>query len=173
MVVSGYYLSTLEDFKKSKPAAELRDGADVAALLVDNLDACGVAYFNTIKSGETFSVTKKACASAYYTFGHEVGHNVGCDHDPNRADNSKYDYGHGHLIEAGKGNKGVRSIMAYYDSSHETRVNWWSNPNINYPSTGTPTGTTTESNNAKVWQDNRAALAAVGKEDSGDYLKLN
>ncbi len=151
----------------------LRDGADVASLIVDNFSACGVGYLDTIGNGYTFSVTKKSCAVGYYSFGHEVGHNVGAHHNPEVANNKFYQYGHGHLISAGNGNKGVRTIMAYYASGHSYRVNYWSNPNINYPSTKTSTGVSELSDNARVWQQNRARLAAIGAEDSGNLFNFN
>ena len=51
----------LSSFKTMKGKAEaLRGSADAAALLVKSLDACGRGYINTIRSGTTVSVTKRA-----------------------------------------------------------------------------------------------------------------
>ena len=162
--------STLNDgidlgtFASSKPADELRDGADVAALLVLNAPYCGVGYLDTIASKYTFSITAKDCAVGYYSFGHEVGHNVGAHHDPDTSTNTIYSYGHGHLIAAGNGASGVRTIMAYFATGHSQRVNYWSNPEVIYSATGTPTGAADLSDNARLWQEKRASLAAVGSE---------
>ena len=158
----------LAKFSNSKDTKDmLRDGADVAALIVDSFSACGVGYLNTIRSGYTFSVTKKSCAVGYYSFGHEVGHNVGAHHNPEVAKNYYYAFGHGHLISAGDGNEGVRTIMSYSTSGHFYRVNYWSNPNVKYPITQTSTGVSGLSDNARVWQQNRARLAAIGSEETG------
>ena len=154
----------ISDFVASKPVDELRDGADVAALLVLDAWYCGVGYLDTIASKYTFSISAKDCAVGYYTFGHEVGHNVGAHHDPDTSTNTIYSYGHGHLIAAGNGASGVRTIMAYSATGHSYRVNHWSNPEINYSDTNTPTGVAGLSDNARLWQEKRASLAAVGSE---------
>ena len=64
-------------------------------------------------------------------------------------------WSHGHLIKAGSGAAGVRSILAYRTVGHETRVNYYSNPYVKYPATGTPTGVRGISDNAAVITANR------------------
>ena len=147
--------------------AATRDGADVAALLVLELDYCGYAWMHTLTSGKTFSVTAKDCATGYYSFGHEIGHNIGANHNKEVASNSKFSYGLGHLIAAGSASTGYRTIMAYSAAGHSTRVNYWSNPSVNYPLTGTPTGVAGEANNAAVLTSQRFQLAAIGDEMTG------
>ena len=155
-------LTNFRDMKSS--TTELRGGADAAAILVNSFSSCGIAYLNTISSGSLVSATKKSCAVGYYSFGHEVGHNIGLTHDPDTSTNSKYAYGHGHLIAAGTASTGYRTILAYSASGHRTRVNYYSNPDVNYPVTGTPTGVAGLSNNAALLMQKRMALAAVGDE---------
>jgi len=41
---------------------ELRESADAAVLLVNSMNACGIAFFNTISTGLTLSVSMKSCA---------------------------------------------------------------------------------------------------------------
>jgi len=155
----------LSSFKTMKGTTEaLRGSADAAALLVKSLDACGRGYINTIRSGTTVSVTKKSCALGYYSFGHELGHNIGLTHNIEVAQNRNYAYGHGHLIAKGRHSTGYRTILAYSANGHRTRVNYYSNPDVIYPSTGTPTGVTGVSNNARILTENRFALAEVGNE---------
>ena len=157
--------SMLSSFANMKPtAAELRSGADAAAILVNDFSACGIAYLNTISSGFTISATAKACAVGYYSFGHEVGHNIGLTHDPDTSSNSVYPYGHGHLIAQGSATTGYRTILAYSASGHSSRVNYYSNPNVMYPITGTPTGVAGLSDNAGLLINNRMLMAAVGDE---------
>ena len=61
----------------------------------------------------TFSVTKKSCAVGYYSFGHEVGHNIGLMHNPATGANKYYPYGTGHLIAAGSAKTGKDFFFNY------------------------------------------------------------
>ena len=162
---------TLDAFSKMKKnsknprqnIASLRQTADATVLLVESMDACGAAWANTIKAGETVSVCKKECALGYFSFGHEIAHNFGAYHNrETRERNPSYSYGYGHLIAT---SPGVRSIMAYYDSNHIDRVNYYSNPSVNYPGTNTPTGTPTD-NNALLLNNNRLAMQAIADESA-------
>ncbi len=144
-----------------------RDGADTAALLVLKLDNCGMAYLYALDSGMTFSVTAKACATGYYSFAHEIGHNIGALHNPEVSINSLYPYGLGHLIEAGDYSTGLRTIMAYNYAGYETRVNYWSNPAVKHPLTNTPTGIAEKSNNAALLTLLRFQLSGIGDETTG------
>ena len=150
-----------------KDYAVTRDGADVAALLVLRLNYCGYAWLNTISSGKTFSVTAKSCALGYYSFAHEVGHNVGTQHNKEVSTNHDFSYGHGHLIESGSESFGYRTISSYSAEGHRRRINYWSNPSVNYPLTGTPTGIAGVTNNAAVLTKQRFKLAALGDEMTG------
>ena len=155
----------LSDFTNMKiPLNTLRGSADVASLLVNSLSGCGIGYQNTIASGLTLSVVQKNCASQYYSFGHAVGHNIGLQLDPANAFNFAYPYAHGHLIDHGIASTGARTIMAYPAPNHYTRVNYYSNPNVIYPATGTATGVVGVSENAALLMFNRFALANVGDE---------
>ena len=161
---TGDFISAFANMKGSSTA--LRNSADSAALLAKDFNSCGVAYLGTYNSGWTVSIATKSCALGYFSFGHELGHNYGSHHNPEVASNSMFSYGHGHLIAAGNGNSGVRTILAYSASGHSTRVNYYSNPAVSYPSTGTPTGVTGVSNNAAVITENRFAFAALGDESA-------
>jgi len=158
---------TFDAFKTMKgDVAMLRGTADVAALITSNTvgNICGLGSLNVIASGNTVSLTAKPCALGYYSFGHEVGHNIGLHHDPATSTNTYYPYGHGHLIAAGNGNPGLRTILAYYADGHSTRVNYYSNPDINHPSTGTPLGVDGLSDNARLLNEKATSLAAIGDE---------
>ena len=137
-----------------------------AALLVNKFDACGRGYLHTYASGLTLTVTQKSCALGYYSFGHELGHNFGATHNTEEATNSRFSYGHGHLITPTGASKysGYRTIMAYFADGHYERVNYYSNPNVNYPGTGTPTGVADVSDNARVFVENRHSFAGLGDE---------
>ena len=155
-------LEHFRDMKGKNNFQELRDSADAAALLaVDIGSSCGVAYVDTTATGHTLSVTEKKCSVGYFSFGHEIGHNYGCKHNPEESTNEAYPYGHGHLIAGG-----YRTILAYTAEGHETRANYYSNPSIDLPATGTPTGVAGLSNNAAVLLLNRFSMEALGDESS-------
>ena len=54
--------------------------------------------------------------------------------------------------------------MAYFVDGHYNRVNYYSNPNVNFPGTGTPTGVADLSDNARVFVENRHSFAGLGDE---------
>ena len=50
-------------------------GADIVAMIIDDSQYCGIAYLGP-SYGSMFSVTSWNCATGYYSFGHEIGHNM-------------------------------------------------------------------------------------------------
>merc|ERR1712112_555471 len=110
-----------------------------AVLLTNDLSSCGRGYLHTYASGLTVSVTKKSCATGYYSFGHEIGHNFGSNHNPEQYSSTSGD-GYGHLIKPTGETEfsGFRTILAYFAAGHANRVNHYSNPNVLY--NGNPTG---------------------------------
>jgi hypothetical protein len=109
------------------------------------MDACGVGYLmsnvSTAFASSAFSVVQRDCATGYYSFGHEMGHNMGAHHDRYAAknENGAYAYSHGYVDKPGK----WRTVMAYNDDCNAsgfncTRIQYWSNPNVDYQ--GNPTG---------------------------------
>eukprot|EP00088_Acartia_fossae_P016028 TRINITY_DN1892_c0_g2_i4.p1 TRINITY_DN1892_c0_g2~~TRINITY_DN1892_c0_g2_i4.p1 ORF type:complete len:527 (-),score=57.13 TRINITY_DN1892_c0_g2_i4:73-1653(-) len=143
--------------------AALRGTADAAALLVGNFrlqtNLCGIAYTNSISSGRTVSVTKKSCALESTTFGHELGHNFGLQHNIEQDKNDDYSDGHGYLF-----GPGYRTIMAYYNKNYRTQVNYYSNPTVRLPINNAPTGKFGSANNARILTANRFAMARLGDE---------
>merc|ERR1719495_2700341 len=157
----------VDDFEDSLPQSELLNCADAAALLVHEFNNCGIANFGVTSSCRSFSVTKKSCATGYYSFGHEIGHNFGAHHDPAQfpSGTSGDKYGHWILPTGDTQFSGYRTILAYSGFGHYNRVNYYSNPDVNFPTTGTPTGVTGLSNNARVITAGRFEMAACGTEE--------
>ena len=129
-------------------------GGDLVALLINDPQYCGIAYVGPSKN-YMFSVTAWNCATGYFSFGHEVGHNLGLMHDrgtTNACNGVNYNYGYRDP------NARFRSILAYSCRSGQcdnnpannrcTRVQRFSNPNIPY--SGSPIGTATEDNARKI-----------------------
>jgi len=157
----------VDDFEASMPSSELLNCADAAALLIHDFDSCGIANnIGTFSSCRSFSVTKKSCATGYYSFGHELAHNFGALHNIERGGYYGGD-AYGYLIQP-RGDfcySGYRTILGYSYCGHENRVNYYSNPDVIFPKTGTPTGVKDKSNNARVISANRFVIAACGTDE--------
>ena len=119
--------------------------ADLVSFWVENMDACGIGYLmtnvSTAFASSGFSVVMRDCATGYYSFGHEMGHNMGAHHDryATKTEDGAYPYSHGYVYKPAK----WRTVMAYNDECKDngydcTRIPYWSNPNVNYQQV--PTG---------------------------------
>jgi hypothetical protein len=117
--------------------------ADVVSLLVTGYNnpsgACGIAWLmagnDPAFAPNAFSVIDRTCATGYYSFGHELGHNMGLNHA--RADTvgtGAYSYSYGYKNPANL----FRTVMAYNCPVSCPRVLHFSNPNVTYG--GNPTG---------------------------------
>jgi hypothetical protein len=133
----------------------LRDtyGADMVSLFIDNSSYCGKAWLMRSLSpsfeSNAFSVVHLDCATGYYSFSHEMGHNMGCHHavgdgvPPLEQGDGLYNYSHGwHFASSA-----YRTIMAYRPG---TRIDHFSNPDVTYAgyATGVPPGSSNEAHNA-------------------------
>ncbi len=104
--------------------------ADLVVMIVEDSTYCGMGWLMTSTTNfapHGYSLVSRTCATGYYSFGHETGHNMGAHHD--RATTSQdgmYSYSHGYLGP----NYAFRTIMAYPNGS--TRINNWSNPSVLY-----------------------------------------
>jgi len=123
-------------------------GADMVKLVVNAAsDGCGLAYLmgpghNVAFAVNAFSVTARSCISPNYTFGHELGHNMGSNHAPDDpVGTGAYNYSYGHKVPTQ-----FRTVMAYADNCAAPcpRVLNFSNPNVSR--NGFPTGTATRNN---------------------------
>lgn len=152
--------NALDDLTNGKgvfsKVAALRNqlGADLVVLLrvfKDDNDACGLGWQMLSLSSSfekwAFSVVQVGMitqgSSISYctdqTLAHEMGHNMGCDHDAAYGTNGVFKYSYGYCFYP------YKSVMAYCTSA-ETRVSHFSNPNVSYD--GLATGTE-DANNAR------------------------
>jgi peptidyl-Asp metalloendopeptidase len=123
-------------------------GADLVKLVVSTsaAGACGVAYLMCGSSGagfesSAFSVTARNCISPNYTFGHELGHNMGSNHAPDDPTGcGAFNYSFGYKDPQAR----FRTVMAYDCGASCPRVLRFSNPNLFY--NGWVTGTSTQNN---------------------------
>ena len=116
-------------------------GADLVSLWINDTAYCGLGYVMTSATGDfstlAFTVCHYSCATGYYSFAHEMGHNQGCQHD-RTSDSSTgvFVYSHGYQQTAAV--PPFRTIMSYDCASGCTRLNYWSNPEVLVA--GFPTG---------------------------------
>jgi hypothetical protein len=130
--------------------------ADLVVLLVNDGQFCGLGYLMITPSKSFapfgFSLVNWECATGNYSLAHEMGHNMGSEHDRTNADGlGSYAYSFGYQAP----NRSFRTIMAY-DCDRPggcPRINHWSNPDVFY--NGQPTGVVFTS---PVSADNRRSL---------------
>jgi hypothetical protein len=141
----------LRDTYKADEVALIGEGYAVAE------SACGVAWLmagdNPGFAPNAFAVVDRTCATGYYSFGHELGHNMGLNHarqDPVGTGAFAYSFGYKWT--------GYRTVMAYAPG---TRILYFSNPNVLYG--GNPTGVSealpTSAHNALSLNNTRVTVA--------------
>ncbi len=143
-------------------------GADLVALVTATpTNTCGLGYVNTnatnYSAANGFCVSLYNCAVSNYSLAHELGHNMGLQHDWYvNTSTSPCSHHHGYVnrtaINSGTSSTSSqrwRTIMAYNDECSSkgiscTRINRWANPGVNYNSepTGIAIGNTNPSNEA-------------------------
>ena len=117
-------------------------GADLVSLIIEGASLCGLAWLMLTESNSfqasAFSVVARICATGNFSFGHELGHNMGLQHD--RADapaDGVFSFSHGYVDTP----HGFRDIMGVAASCGGCmRIQNFSNPNLmfnNFP-TGVP-----------------------------------
>lgn len=138
----------------------LRDlyGADQVTMIVNNESSCGIAYVQDTPASWfdqlAFSVVSRNCATGYYSFAHELGHNLGCQHDHANAGSGAFSYSYGHRST----NNQWRTIMSYAPG---TRIQHFSSPVVNYAgeATGVAEGGANAADNAQTIRSLAAAMS--------------
>jgi peptidyl-Asp metalloendopeptidase len=104
---------------------------------------------------EPYAFSVVAAAYAYnLVLPHEMGHNMGADHDRDHSSGGgAFPYSYGYCLPGTT----YHTIMAYDSSSCIHRINRWSNPDVNY--SGVPTGVIYSEDNAQTL-DNTAPTVA-------------
>lgn len=134
-------------------------GADLVSLIENEPGSCGVAYrmatLSASFASNAFSVIHHGCATGYYSFAHEIGHNQGAHHDATNATGTALfpdAYGYQHPGSA------FRTIMSYACVGGCTRINHFSNADVYYQ--GAPTGVVGYAENADAIDRSAATVAA-------------
>lgn len=135
-------------------------GADEVALLISDQSFCGLGWLNSTENLAYVAVAYN-CATGYYSFSHEIGHNFGARHDP-QVDPTTTPYAYAHGFHNGNA---WRTIMAYGDYCNNCpRIQYFSNPSVLYQ--GTATGTSATSDNARVHRERVATIASFRSDAS-------
>ena len=147
----------------------LRDahGADIVSMWLENIgQTCGRGYVMTDVSPKfqefAFNIVRRLCATGNFTFGHELGHNMGACHD--RGDSNcgegAYPYSHGYVYVNPP--TAWRTIMGVPASCNGCpRIQYFSNPLVDFGSvpTGVPQGSPQSADVATTF-DNTAFTVA-------------
>jgi peptidyl-Asp metalloendopeptidase len=165
-------LSAALNWVRSDPnVAAMRNtvNADLVSILVENDPAnCGLgALMRTVRPSfafSAFSATRRSCAVGNLTFAHELGHNQGCEHNPENGGaptSASYPFAFGHYV-----NGSFRTVMSYSDpcSSGCSRVAHFSNPAVSFA--GVATGVLNERDNHQVI-NNTAFTVAQFRNSAG------
>jgi hypothetical protein len=118
-------------------------GADEVVLVINDPSFCGVAWLpSSISSGNAglgFAVVGGgSCLTTNFSFGHELGHNMGAHHDPYVAPGpGAFAYSHGKSHIGASAGTSWRTIMAYNNQCQATvgsctRLQYFSNPMVDY-----------------------------------------
>jgi hypothetical protein len=133
-------------------------------LLIYETGVCGIAAGIGVTAANAFCVvsTYSTCATSNYSFGHEIGHLLGCRHDPYVDNNTTpFAYGHGYVNPSNT----WRTIMAYVNACGSCpRLQYWSNPNVTYG--GAPMGTVATHNNTRVWNEQSNTVMVFRQPDN-------
>ncbi|MEG4802837.1 FG-GAP-like repeat-containing protein [Microcoleus sp. ARI1-B5] len=149
--------------------------ADMVSLFVNNLESgiCGRGSLMTTPSygfaNSSFTVIKTSCAVGNLTFAHELGHNLGAQHNAESTGGDiAYPYSYGYRDTTGPNT--FRTIMSYQTEPPTPpipRINRWSNPDLTH--LGEPTGTSS-TNNARTL-NNTAIYAANWRHSNDNFEK--
>ena len=148
----------------------LRRSADAAVLLVkDASPMCG--WGAVISDGDyankMVSLTQLSCAEAGYTFGHELGHNMGLQHDkysPRAGSGIVTPYSQGYHIHGTM----FHTILAYPNDDQTVAANYYSNPRLAVGQYRL--GKAGEADAAKRMTEVRFAIAGNGDESEACQL---
>lgn len=116
-------------------------GADLVSLWVESGEGCGIGWLLSDPSqpmpDRGFNVVKRDCATGYFSFGHEIGHNMGAMHAiDDGGGHGAFPYSFGYKQTAAAPN--FRCVMSYDCPNGCERVNVWSSPDVRYR--GMPVG---------------------------------
>jgi hypothetical protein len=157
--ILSHFAGTNDGFMDEIHTLRNTHAADVAVLIINKTDYCGLADDIKANAATAFAIVHYDCATGYYSFGHEIGHLQGARHNT-EADPSTAPFSYGHGFHNGSA---WRTIMAYDCSPSCPRLQYWSNPDVGY--NGVAMGTVATQNNARVLNTTAATVATFRNPD--------
>lgn len=168
---SGNASTDLSNLRNNATIQGLRNtySADLVAQIEEVSSVCGIGYLMGGSGGNQnngFTVTARSCAVGNLSFAHELGHNMGSQHNPENGSGATFAYGYGHYV-----NGSFRTVMSYVDPCPNgcTRRPYFSNPRVTFM--GFPTGIDDARDNAR--SINNTADVIANYRYSGSSLTLN
>ena len=129
-------------------------------------NSCGIAWSGSPSSAYLFSVSQYDCATGYFSFGHEIGHNLGMYHDRGTenacSEANTFNYGYRDTSAAFRTILSYNCKMSQCDAMPKdgcTRIQRFSSSNPAFTYNGKPIGDT-KRDNAKQANNVRASVAA-------------
>jgi hypothetical protein len=121
--------------------------ADFVSLIVADDESGGLGRCWS-SAADAMSVCNWTVMADNFTLAHEVGHNIGCAHNPEDAESCEpTEYGYGHNFYVPDEDMWRHSVMAY-SRNGSTRIPYYSSPDCEYE--GVPTGTPERDNLAVI-----------------------
>lgn len=153
--------------------------ADICILLFDtNLYPVGqhlggIARGIKVSEGNAFCmVNMENITGGAFSFPHEIGHLIGCQHHPNdptlATSGISYPFAYAHGFKSP--NDDWRTIMSYDcgDANGCPRLLFWSNPNVNFGTT--PMGTTITHDNARILNEKIPNVMSFLQPDNSVFI---
>lgn len=170
LVETGSLSTELSAIRAAAETTALRDQfkADLVALISNSADNCGIGYLGSTGGNTTsaFTVTSRTCAVGNLSFAHELGHNMGSQHNPENGSGAAYPYAYGHYV-----NGVFRTVMSYVDPCPAgcTRRPYFSNPSVLF--NGLSTGIENARDNSRSLNNMSDVIA--GYRYSGSSITMN
>lgn len=143
-----------------------RHGAAFAAVVVEEMEGCGVAasilnrnqYLDRgVAAQGTVQLRRSCMNSSWVLLAHEIGHTLGCEHDPawgSPLKSALFPYAYGHFVDGS-----FRTVMSYPNECQNgcPAAQYFSSPSLTF--NGHPTGIAGQRDNQRVINATRTRFA--------------